>query len=353
MNRSSNHFSNNLEIEREASNWTLRLDRGLTAQEQDAYSQWLAEDSRHKEAIALYRWGWVEFDRLAGLQTTQNAQVDPDLLAPGNRFALRSRIVKILFTAVPIAASIAILALLFWINHPSEPTSFASKSAIELIASMKQRTLEDGSTIELNRGAVVNVAYTAEFRQVFLVSGEANFSVAKDPNRPFVVSVAGVDVRAVGTQFNVRLKSDIVDVIVSEGVVSLSSPELFKKNDGVAVEESLLKVGQRAVMTLGDAPKIEVTHLSPAEMDHELRWQPRLFDFDDMSLRQVVEEFNLRNDVQLVLGDATLEEIRLSQIFRSDNVKGFVRLMEKNFGMRAEWRGSSEIVLRDANAGSW
>jgi ferric-dicitrate binding protein FerR (iron transport regulator) len=46
-------------------------------------------------------------------------------------------------------------------------------------------------------------------------------------------------------------------------------------------------------------------------------------------------------------GDALLADMRLSATFRSDNVEGFVRLMESNFDLRAEWRGS-EIVLRQA-----
>jgi transmembrane sensor len=40
--------------------------------------------------------------------------------------------------------------------------------------------------------------------------------------------------------------------------------------------------------------------------------------------------------------------MRLSAAFRSDNVEGFVRLMESDFGMRAEWRSEREIVLRRA-----
>jgi hypothetical protein len=46
------------EIERTAAEWVLRRDRGLTAQEQDELSQWLAADPRHGEALALQRWGW-------------------------------------------------------------------------------------------------------------------------------------------------------------------------------------------------------------------------------------------------------------------------------------------------------
>ena len=56
--------------------------------------------------------------------------------------------------------------------------------------------------------------------------------------------------------------------------------------------------------------------------------------------------------MQLTLGVPSLEKIRFSNYFWSDNVEGFVRLMESNFGMRAEWRGSNEIVLRDASGDS-
>tara|TARA_B110000467_G_C18318544_1_gene483388 strand:- start:2009 stop:2278 length:270 start_codon:yes stop_codon:yes gene_type:complete len=83
-------------------------------------------------------------------------------------------------------------------------------------------------------------------------------------------------------------------------------------------------------------------------MDRELGWQPRMLDFDDTPMSEIVLEFNRRNQVQLKLGDSSLEDIRFSNYIWSDNVEGFVRLMESNFGMRAEWRGSNEIVLREA-----
>ena len=149
MNTSSNNFPENPEIEREAANWALRMDRGLTADEQDAYTDWLAKDSRHKEAMALYQWGWDEFDRLTGLQTTHHAKVDPDLLAPGNPYAQKSPLIKGLFAAIPLAASIAIMALLFWQDGSRKDTPFTTKPAIELIARIEQRTLEDGSSIEV------------------------------------------------------------------------------------------------------------------------------------------------------------------------------------------------------------
>ncbi|MGY8695689.1 MAG: FecR family protein, partial [Verrucomicrobiia bacterium] len=187
--------------------------------------------------------------------------------------------------------------------HTEKQSVFASKSAIELIARLEQKTLADGSVIELNRGAIAEVEYSPEARRVRLIHGEANFTVAKDPDRPFIVNVAGIDVRAVGTQFNVRLTDDAVDVIVSEGIVRLATSQILESASGV-LEEPLLKVGHRAVVRLGDVPMIDRSILSPSDMDRELGWQPRMLDFDDAPMSEIVLEFNRRNQVQLKLGDS-------------------------------------------------
>jgi transmembrane sensor len=50
----------------------------------------------------------------------------------------------------------------------------------------------------------------------------------------------------------------------------------------------------------------------------------------------------------LRLGDATLDGLELSASFRSDNVEGFVRLLEVGFRIRADRRGDREILLEPA-----
>ena len=84
---------------------------------------------------------------------------------------------------------------------------------------------------------------------------------------------------------------------------------------------------------------------------HAMGWSAALPGYTlcpDVTLTDIVAEFNRRNPVQLAVDDATLGALRLSAAFRSDNVEGFVRLMESDFGMRAEWRSEREIVLRRA-----
>ncbi|MBC9867635.1 MAG: DUF4880 domain-containing protein [Opitutae bacterium] len=349
MKDSSLEFPESSRIEQMAADWTLRMDRGLTPQEQDAYTEWLAEDPSHRKAMALYQWGWDEFDRLAGLQTTHRAHIDTDLLAPRSDVAPKAmpeRKLKAWIAALPLAAALALTLYLSWPD--TEPVGLEVKPALELMARIEQRILEDGSRVEINRGAEVEVAYTMEERRVYLKNGEANFNVAQDPNRSFIVDAAGVDIRAVSTIFNVKLSEEEVGILVTEGRVSLQTsnpvPSQIDPLSGYFLEE-----GQKAIVPLrSEMPGIGVTNLSQSEIEASTRWQPRLLDFDSAPLGDIIDEFNIRNPIQVELGDPSLEMVNLSSSFWSDNVEGFVRLMESSFGMKAEWQGSREIVLRAA-----
>ena len=329
--------------EAEAAQWVLRLDRGLTAAEQDDYSQWLAADPRRREALALQRWGWEELDRLAGLQISVNAMPDPDLLAPARETAAGKRL-RLAPWLLGVAAAVGLGLFAWWPRVVPSPAATVNPApSYALAAPIEQRILEDGSTVELNRGAVVETQFTAAERRVRLLRGEANFIVAKNPARPFIVSAGGVEARAVGTVFNVRLDRMAVEVLVSEGRVKVAGAGETDATAGLP----LLEAGQRTVVSLAaTAAAPEVVTLTAAELERKTAWQPRLLDFTAQPLADIVAEFNRRNPVQLVLADPALETVRLSATFRSDNVEGFVRLMESDFGMRAEWRGETEIVLR-------
>jgi transmembrane sensor len=175
--------------------------------------------------------------------------------------------------------------------------------------------------------------------------------VAKDPSRPFIVTAGGVKVRAVGTVFDVRLGSKTVEVLVTEGRVRVnpsSQPagvEPVRDAATVAVLPELT-AGQHAVVSLGSEaapPKIDT--VSEAEMARMLAWQPRRLDFNAAPLSEIVAEFNRRNPVQMVVAEPELGALRISTSFRSDNVYGFVRLLEAGFDVRAEYRDGTAIVL--------
>jgi len=69
----------------------------------------------------------------------------------------------------------------------------------------KRITLSDGSMVAVNAGSTLIYPkdFTGDTRTVFL-TGEANFSVAKNPDKPFIVKTKHIDIRALGTKFCVQ-----------------------------------------------------------------------------------------------------------------------------------------------------
>ena len=168
--------------------------------------------------------------------------------------------------------------------------------------------------------------FTAAVRRVRLERGEAHFAVTKDPARPFLVNAAGIEVRAVGTAFNVRVGAVTLEVLVTEGRVQLNSQPAATAGAATAGSPPppslipVLEARQRAVVSLGAAtqpPQIDT--LTPGEIERVLAWQHRLLNFTAMPLREIVAEFNRRNVVQLVVADPELASVRISAAFRSDN----------------------------------
>lgn len=99
-----------------------------------------------------------------------------------------------------------------------------------------QIELSDGTRVQLNAGS--SLKYPVNFleeglRKVFL-TGNAYFDVAKNTANPFVVSVDELDVKVLGTEFNISAyeEDENIDVVLVEGAVNMAG-----KNQSQALVE--------------------------------------------------------------------------------------------------------------------
>ena len=217
--------------------------------------------------------------------------------------------------------------------------------------SYQRVTLEDGSVAELNASSEIQVNYTPAERRVQLVHGEAHFTVAKNKERPFWVEADSVKVRAVGTAFDVRITDREIDVLVTEGKVSLAKNETGGETAAdSAPEPAKIAAGQRAVVDTSNpaaAPVIE--NVSPATISDVLAWQGVHLVFAATPLADVISEFNRRNPVQIELGDSALGVLPISGSFRPENVEGFVRLLAQGGDISVDRPSANRIILRQAH----
>ncbi|MCG8525551.1 MAG: FecR domain-containing protein [Opitutales bacterium] len=330
------------EREQSAANWVVRHEYGLTAEEQDEFLAWLTYDPKNRQEYITQSWAWGEMDRLAGIQKTDHAPVNPNLFDK-IEIDLPHKKMGWLFPSsiLALAASLAVFLGVLKFGETHSPTHFEANAPV-VIKRIEQRQFEDGSSATLNRGAVLTSHFTDESRLVKLLSGEASFSIEKDTERPFIVEARGIQVRAVGTEFNVRISNDYLDVVVSEGVVALSSEDFeHYESDG-----ALIEANYRANIELSDtSTDFSVDYVEQEQLEEMLQWHPTLLEFDNAPLKEIITELNQRNEIEILLADPSLEEIRISSVIWSDNVVGFVGLLESYFGIGANQIDAQRIVL--------
>lgn len=333
-------------IKQEASDWVAKHDRGFTAEEQDAFFEWLAEDPKHSEIYSDRELVWKEMNVLADWRPEHSLEPNPDLLAVPPK---QSRVAWI--GALSGIAALLVLGLFLWSplerSGQNEPVMLAAGEAARFY---EYHVLEDGSVVELNRGAQVSVRFAKDKRLIDLLSGEAHFTVAKDANRPFIVRARGTAVQALGTAFNVLLSSDEVEVFVTEGSV-LMNPSIATMRESIIDELDPLvrelSAGQRSVVDLGSeliAPVIEEIPID--DIERRLAWRNEMLDFTETPLSEVILEFNRRNHTQLVIGDAAIKDLPVSGSLRPSNLDGFVEMLVLMDNVKVERDGLSKIILR-------
>lgn len=325
-----------------AAAWLARRDRGFTPAEQDAFLQWLRAVAHHRAEVARIERSWQALDSLAAWQPADGAAPNPDLLAPPALVRRRpNRRWHFLLAGAGLAAAAA-LAFLVWRPASFEPAHVAQRSPIaaglRVLPRPEPQALADGSVAEVKQGGSLEVTFDAAERRVRLQEGEVHLTVAKETARPFIVEAGGVIVRAVGTAFSVRLERDQVDVLVTEGRVQVESAA------GVPV---LVASGERARVGANLRPVVAAE--KPEAIERELAWRTVRLEFEGLPLATVVTEFNLRNTLQLAIGDAAAGRVKVAGTFQADKPEAFARLLEAGFGIAVERRPAGAWLLRTAS----
>lgn len=330
-----------------AAAWLAERDGGLSPEDAAAFAAWRAADPRHEAAVGRLETTWGALQRLREFRPEARVHPDRDLLARPSAQVVPFRA---LATTAAIAACLTLVAAWWWLR-PVTPVLERPHAQYATTAGGYERvTLPDGSVVDLNANSELRERFTGDERRVELVRGEATFQVARNPDRPFVVHAAGVAVRAVGTAFNVRLRSDQVDVLVTEGRVRVE-PIANLPAPAMSASVPELIAGQRVTVATPAAPMASapvVQNVSAAIIREELAWQgPRLV-FVETPLAEVVRQFNARNQLQLELGDPELGALPVDGSFRAEYVEAFVRLLVSDGQIEAERSGADRFILRRA-----
>jgi transmembrane sensor len=356
-------------VEQAALTWVVRCDAGLSAEQEREFADWLRASPQHRDLFEEFGGTWALMGRWSEAKSSQTPAAVTGAIPFEHRVEGSHPVASTWSRAwrigLPIAAAVVVIisAYLGW-RRPAQQDILVTTE----VGVSRRLELPDGSVVTLNTDSTVVTAFNSTERRLRLEKGEAYFEVAKDARRPFVVEASGAGIRAIGTAFNVRVRPESVEVLVTEGKVrvaqdsgagagALAAPTITTGNADTALpapgwggpaDAAEVEAGERAIISVSamtaSTPALGVARVSAEEIQRLLAWQSSRLVFSDTSLEEMVAEFNRYNRNKLTIADANIATMRFGGSFQTDDRLGFVRMLRKNFGISAEERADQTIL---------
>lgn len=328
--------------EEAATFWVARRRLGLmSAAEEAAFAAWRA-DPTNAAALAEVDDMVEEVGAIAAFSEVRAMRAAALSAAPPKRAPWRA------MGAIAASLMAVVLAGTYVANLPEAPPPAAQSvpaAAIQRyvtgVGEQRNVALSDGSTVALNTGSVVEVAYTPERRNIRLLQGQALFQVAHNTSRPFVVTAGDRTVTALGTKFDVRLDGQAVKVVLVEGRVAVEPlhPRGVERIAPVLARHTL-DPGEELV-----AAPDERVEVAAADTDQATSWRRGQVIFRDNSIAEAVAEMNRYSDTQLVIDDPRIAQLKISGVFGVTREENFLAALTSFYPIETDKRSPRVTAL--------
>lgn len=285
-------------VSRQAAEWFAKLLDGDTAKaEFVAFRAWLQQDPSHAEAYADLERLWAEAGMAPGLE---------EKASPPRRALLKGA------GAAVVLAGAGLAGFRYLMPAGDYRTGVGETLAVDLA---------DGSRMELSTSTAVSIEFSRQARHVRLLWGEAYFTVAADPLRPFTVAAGEVTTRALGTAFSVAVEHDGVIVSVSEHAVLVEAG-----SDAIEVE---------AGQTVSYSNR-RLSRPDEADMEARLAWRRGQLVFISTPFGDVVAALNRWRRGRMIVMDDNLARRPVTVIVDARRAETFLETLERSLPVRID-----------------
>lgn len=198
------------------------------------------------------------------------------------------------------------LGILFWLSQ-NEPSTLQFTETIAPRGQKSQIVLADGTKVWLNSDTKIKYPgnFSNDQRDVYL-DGEAFFEVTKNAHQPFVVHTSGVDVKVLGTKFNVKAYADenLIETSLFEGKINL----MLNNSQTATLSEKMVIPGQSFVYSK-TTEQLLSNKFPKEEIDG---WKKNQLIFKDDTFGNLVRKVERWYDVQVVYDERQFSDRRLT-----------------------------------------
>ena len=303
-----------------------------TPPEQELVEEWVSSSEANRHYFQHFQLIWKDSQKLAATTVVNENKA-------WQRFQRRvkkteSAPAKIkAFGWWRIAVSILIVAGAAWFTSTLLEKGSSDAEILSItIKEVKRDTLPDGSVAVLNKHS--ELSYPARFKgktRKVKLRGEAFFNITPNKEKPFIIDVNDVQVKVVGTSFNIRSVNGLTEVIVETGIVQVTKGnEVFE-----------LKAGERISLESVDTTSQKETS------DDKLYnyYVSRTFVCDNTPLWKLVEKLNEAYGVNIRIGREELRKLPLNVTFDDESLEVILNIISQTLMIKVAKAGN-EIVLQ-------
>lgn len=344
-----------------ASDWVAKLDRGLSQPEKKLLRSWLTATPENMQVLLEVAHLWDKMDELERLAD----------LFPQSPTIDKTNRMKI-WTGALVASLMLVVTSAVYLNSIEGGNFFEQQTGLAENRNQIIQTnigesntvyLSDGSKIILNTNTLAEILFTPAERIIKLERGEIHIDVAHDKTRPLSVVVGGKIIQAIGTAFNIEVRSDSIELIVTDGKVLVAPvQEKLLLNDidrttiklprsSVAISKgekiNLAVAGKTDEGKIKDEIKNKVIKVAPIEIAASLSWRTGNLIFRGESLTNAMAEISRYSEIKFELDDDTdLKKIRVAGMFRTGDIDGLLSVLEQNFNIQHQRINERKIFLK-------
>jgi len=279
----------------------------------------------------------------------------------------RTLISKKRFTVFSFLALIVLTTGSIYLFTKKRDTKLTAVQAISSIVTKNgNRTkivLPDGSQVWLNAGSNLdynNSVFNKDLREVTL-NGEAYFDVTRNPEKPFIIHTKKMDIKVLGTVFNVRSYSDekITEAALIKGSIEVTLKDrkdqkiILKPNEKISIANEELKTEAKqskiipAKNNTVRIPQIVVKELKPNPTSNiigEIAWTQNKLYFEDENLEDIALRMERWFGKKVTIANESLKNIHYTGNFENETIEDVLSYLKlsKSFNFRL---GNDNVVI--------
>lgn len=307
------------------------LTKTINADDEETLKSWIRESEENEKIFELLKSHWNTSNHRK-LTILKSDELKQDIWARVNQqkpFNIRVERKKSFNVIFRYVAAVLILAVSIPFIYSYFEKGASEEEAVRLIS--KSNNAGRKSTIHLKDGSIVNlnsesqISYHEVFSdtaRIIWLTGEAFFNVAHDPSKPFYVISHNLNVKALGTSFNVSGYSDsgIVKVSLSTGKVSV---RIYEPSNSTAVQNKIeLLPGQEISYQKKMNVLSSIANYDVVEVEG---WKEGILHFKQASLGDIVKKLERWYGIKIDVDSQPAAEISYSGTFKRQNLKNVLK----------------------------